>query len=230
MNKIKLKIRTETPCNFDIAEMTPNSNGYYCRQCDNNVIDMSDWNEENILEFFIKNPKNVCARIKTFHTERFLSERIDQTKKLSFSGKVIALLLTLLGLTSLSIKAQNKSISNIELKGNDKGIDRDSITIYGNISIDGIPESGVKVTFMGKAYYSDTFGNYQIILKRSVVRNGQIHFIHDSLPFQSRNYEISMESVRFDIVYKDYKKMLLKDLPKHFYTGRVIPEFPVFTK
>lgn len=216
-----LKLETGTPCNVGISEMNPNSNGYYCGQCNSNVIEMSDWSEEKIMEFFNKNHEKVCARIRADLTERVLFERIKQSKRISFSHKIITLFFTFFGLSSLTLKAQNKSISIQEQIELDKKKNKDLITISGNISKDGIPVSGVKITYLGKTYYSDTLGNYNIILEKSEARDCQIHFIHSSMPFQARSYKVSMESVRFNI---EYYSLNLKELPT-LYTGYIIPRY-----
>ena len=60
----KTNIILTNPCNKAWDKMTPNKNGRYCISCNKNVIDFTNMNQNQILEFLnSKKNEKICGKI-----------------------------------------------------------------------------------------------------------------------------------------------------------------------
>jgi CarboxypepD_reg-like domain len=53
-----------TPCHERWSEFTPTQKGAFCGSCQKEVIDFTQWNEDQIKDYFIHSTANTCGRFR----------------------------------------------------------------------------------------------------------------------------------------------------------------------
>lgn len=201
MNPLNVKLELDNPCSIDLNSMPRTEESFFCNHCKMNVIDMTCWNDLQIIEYFNQNPIRVCARINRNKLERSLYVEPHQPPKRKFSSKVLTLLLSIFGYSSIDSIAQSIPDSKFEVSVI-KDDNRDElIQISGLVTYKGNPLNGVKIDFLGKSYYSDSLGQYFISIKKDELRNSLIQFSYSGFPIETRNYSIAMGSTNYDIAF-----------------------------
>ena len=209
MLRLNVKLEIENPCTIDLDRMPVVSNGFFCEQCSKNVIDMTDWNNNQIIEFFQINPDGICAKICRNKIDNLLSVELHNPPKKRLTSKLFTFLLSIVGWASITSNAQNRIPPQVEIFNNTEPKSNDTIIITGIVENNGSPLKEAKVDFMGKTYFTDTTGTYFISIHKSVIKNGIIQFSYPDLIIEKRSYNIGMGSTNYNII-------LYKPEPHHY--------------
>lgn len=101
-----LPIQIPEPCHQDWSGMQAQSNGRFCGSCEKIVVDFSDWEPEQILDYLKTNTKT-CGRFKITQLEQKVSPTQDFTwlqsiykSSLSALGRIAAVVVLLFYLAS----------------------------------------------------------------------------------------------------------------------------------
>lgn len=69
---MQYRISVPEPCSQQWDDMTPRTDGNYCDSCQKTVKDFSQWSDEKIVAYMLKNP-GTCGRIRTESTFRVVT-------------------------------------------------------------------------------------------------------------------------------------------------------------
>jgi hypothetical protein len=61
--KNQFRFSIDNPCSEKWDKMIENGNAKYCLNCKKNVIDFTQFSDKELINYFIKNKKNVCGRL-----------------------------------------------------------------------------------------------------------------------------------------------------------------------
>jgi hypothetical protein len=59
-----INISIPKPCHEEWDRFTPTQKGRFCRACKKEVIDFTNWKDEDIKHYFLSNTKSACGRFK----------------------------------------------------------------------------------------------------------------------------------------------------------------------
>jgi hypothetical protein len=177
----------------------------FCNQCQKPVIDFIDFTENQILDYFLKNPAPVCGRVKNLK-KGFNFEYLDSKpiKNLKFTPVAA----TLLTLTTLTVNAEKKielSSKLFQTQTTQKILQpqtlTDSILISGIIKdFTGAPIENAEIDFDEMKTFSDKSGFFKFVIPPVLNKPAILKFSYGNLIREVRNYNPVMGSTRFDVV------------------------------
>ena len=69
-NKKDLKLSIPRPCSADWDGMTANNIGRHCDSCQKTVVDLSNFTDKELIEFFKKATGKICGRLNPYQIDR----------------------------------------------------------------------------------------------------------------------------------------------------------------
>lgn len=106
-----MRLTIGTPCNENWAEMTPVDKGRFCQKCEKQVYDLTNADDQEILEFFKNKDEKVCGRLTRFQLNHDFYEKSLKTS--NAFNRYIAASFTLLALTP-AVVAQNNDLNLVQ--------------------------------------------------------------------------------------------------------------------
>ena len=142
-------LEIKTPCSEDFNTFSKTKDGGFCNSCTKEVIDFTRMNEEEIITYFkTHSAKNTCGRFNS-HQLNTANNTSSKNKFLNlFSGISLACLSLL---TFSSVKAQNIKKQSIKKDTSNLQSIKNSITVKGTVTEDGLAMPGVNVILEGTA-------------------------------------------------------------------------------
>ena len=113
-----MKIQIEEPCHENWDEMTPKEKGRFCGACQKIVLDMTKYNDQEIIDFFKDKKYNVCGQLEENQVDRELIPN-RETKVSKMRKGLIAASLAGVVIGSSTIHAQNSDIPMENRETND---------------------------------------------------------------------------------------------------------------
>jgi hypothetical protein len=161
MTNIKLNI--PKPCDQGWSNMTPSDNGRFCSSCQKNVIDFTNFSDNELINYLNKN-KSVCGRI----TENQLNRELVATrKKPVYFNLLTTTVLTFLGFNSNVFSQAVPKTEQLEIKNLEQTNLVNNNLVTGKVTNEHGLIEGVTVKIVGtdKATVTDSNGEYKIIAK-----------------------------------------------------------------
>lgn len=147
--KKKFSLEIKSPCNENVADMIPNTSGFFCNSCAKNVIDLSTKTNSEVAKFIsdTKDKNNICARLHVSQLgQEFQYNELSKSNNLKYAVAVAATVL----LTS-NITAQEKEPIKTEI-----GCVKSNPHILGKVAYNQTVEKTISITVNGKLLDSKT--------------------------------------------------------------------------
>lgn len=103
-----MRLSIGTPCSENWEEMTALEKGRFCQKCEKQVYDLTQADDQEILEFFKNKDEMVCGRLTRFQLNHDFYEKAPKSSN-SFH-RYLAASFTLLALTP-AVVAQNSDLN-----------------------------------------------------------------------------------------------------------------------
>lgn len=206
-----LKIHLPEPCSQDWNKMSPKANGRHCNSCDKIVVDFTQMNDDQLIDFFVYQKHKACGRFLPSQLDRAMLHRAPSKAK-QYKRGFLASVLSILGFSAF---AQNNSeIGKIQTE--------QSITIGEILPIDEITKfkgvvlyknkglSEVIIEVEGKKIQTRTDENGAFNLsihKKSHDETLTIYFTHPSMARE----KITLTHSKTDIIIEMAVAKLLKE-------------------
>ncbi|WGD34001.1 carboxypeptidase-like regulatory domain-containing protein [Olleya sp. YS] len=156
-NQFNLSIKT--PCQENFNSFSTTKAGGFCNSCNQEVIDFTTMNTEEISHYFtINNPENTCGRFNQSQLNTYTMTP-DKRPYLSLLSGIGLACFSLLSLTTAQAQDTPSNATDKEIKQTTK-----KVTVKGHIKDqNGIPLPGVNVVLEGTEIgaSSDFDGNFQ---------------------------------------------------------------------
>jgi hypothetical protein len=115
---MKYAIQIPKPCHEPWNKMSAENNGRHCSQCSKTVVDFTQWEKEDILQYIQKEPGKTCGRFR----QEQLTTAIDPDTFISSVAhsplplykKIAAILLLAFGLVQMSCNADGGDRQHIQ--------------------------------------------------------------------------------------------------------------------
>jgi CarboxypepD_reg-like domain len=158
-----------SPCHERWSEFTPTEMGRFCGSCQKEVIDFTQWNEDQIKHYFTQTTKSTCGR---FHSKQLITYHKPAKPNRSWlSASILALVLLIM---SRPTEAQSKRKVAAQEQVEKKFIAQQSDTIITKVTIHGVVRDaldesllpGVNILRRGtsEGIVSDANGRYEFII------------------------------------------------------------------
>jgi hypothetical protein len=220
---ISLSIKIDSPCHENWENMEPTEQGRFCNSCQKAVVDFTGLTDQQILQYFLKNPVPVCGRMLVSQKHRLYEHSTPKVKR--NLAPIAASLLTLAAITAEAAPPAplKWKISQVQLPGYKMAqpMPADSVIISGTVTNEkGVPLENVEIVFEHLKTSSDKDGNFEFTLPASLNRPAIIQFSYPLLNREVRNYHPLMGSTSYNIT-------LLEPSKSHCYQvmGLMAPSF-----
>jgi hypothetical protein len=158
------------PCHERWSEFTPTEKGRFCGCCQKEVIDFTQWNEDQIKHYFRQLTQPACGRFRQDQLTTYTN--LQTNKRYWFTAPFIAFMLLIL---SRPAEAQSqRKMAKQEQVDQKKPVELSvdtivtKVTLRGVIcdSVDGSPLPGVNVVRKGttEGAVSDHEGKYELVI------------------------------------------------------------------
>lgn len=199
---ISLSLQMHSPCQENWNNMEPGEQGRFCNTCQKTVIDFTGFTDQEIFQYFIKNPFPVCGKMLASQNDRRYEE--VQPKVNRHLSPIAASLLTLAAITTEAAPATPlKPGTNLAQQPTNKQSTAtltDSVIISGTVKNDkGIPLENVEIIFMDSKMLSDADGNFQFTLPAPINKQTVIQFSYPRLDKEVRSYHPIMGSTSYEV-------------------------------
>lgn len=101
-----MKLNISKPCEENWLAMTPNNQGKLCQKCDKTVVDFTQFNDFEVLEY-LKNSSKICGRFNDSQLNRELGKQAINTSKWAAAACSIIML------NVETVLAQNEIVTSI---------------------------------------------------------------------------------------------------------------------
>ena len=186
--------------------MSPTEQGRFCNSCKKAVVDFTSFTDQELFQFFIKNPFPVCGKMHASQLERKYEHSTPSINR-RFSP-VAASLLTLAAITSQAappapLKPNTHLVQQFQNKQSTINF-TDSLIISGTVkNVKGIPLEKVEITFMESKILSDADGNFQFTLPAPLNKPFVIQFTYPGLDKEVRSYHPAMGSTSYNVILNE---------------------------
>ncbi|MEZ4805737.1 MAG: hypothetical protein R2852_09710 [Bacteroidia bacterium] len=248
--KTNYQVQISTPCHEDWDKMTEVKKGKFCASCSKTVVDFSLMSDQQIIDYFLKQPTNSCGRFNHDQLNRDL--QTDKKRLYSLTHKLILLCLFVFNLIPRKLNAQisktpihvtnTKDSINSQTPLNQTASEPTLMkTIKGHVfdSLTKKPLSHVLVEIEETKYVTttDSTGEYSLSIPDSLLQTGF------TLIFDNETHFLSVEHIgRNEIGNELTHFMKLVEVRRGRYAfggcavitvskfqGRIIPKtFPIF--
>ncbi|MBO6516669.1 MAG: energy transducer TonB [Bacteroidia bacterium] len=138
-----MRLKIKTPCHEDWESMKIGLNSRFCDQCDKNVVDFTQWDRTQILEYVLRNDgSSMCARMNRsqldFHHRELAT--IITTRKLPQSSLFLLLSMGVLVLTACQQKQSSTPMIELEVETTSEVVDS---TTGGHCQVDTAAQSNL---------------------------------------------------------------------------------------
>lgn len=65
-----IELSIPTPCSQNWDEMTVNEKGHFCENCNKSVVDFTNYNDQQLVDFFKKSTGNICGQFRDSQLEK----------------------------------------------------------------------------------------------------------------------------------------------------------------
>lgn len=170
---MKTKIKVDYACSENWNDMLPNKNGKFCLNCQKNIIDFTQQNSQQIVDYLQQN-QNVCGRIKQSQIDAINSQNALLPKSTPRNrwfwtiglGALLGISQPVLAQTNETIIQQNKSDSK------NTSTDVEQITISGRVTDlnfgDPIPDVLITIENTEIKTYTDKDGKYNLTFDKDL--------------------------------------------------------------
>lgn len=202
MNKKAIFLKVENPCTEQWNSMNVSENGRYCMACEKVVIDMTTWSDQQFIDFFNRNTGAVCGRVKRHKTNQWIQGYTPPVKSTRYKyKKLLAFLISCfsLSMNSLAFGTNKKNYSE-QMEPQQKDFAGTTFLITGNVK--GLQYEnleGVKINFDGKDYFTDSLGNFEIMVDSITAKSTILVFNYGNLMQEVRNYNPAMGSTFYQV-------------------------------
>lgn len=186
--------------------MEATEQGRYCNSCEKQVIDFTGFTDQQILQYFLKNPFPVCGKMRASQLERRYQHSTPSVNR-RFSP-VAASLLSLAAITSQAapaapLKPKTHLVQQFQNKQPTINL-TDSLIISGTVkNVKGIPLENVEIIFMESKILSDVDGNFQFTLPAPLNKPFVIQFSYPGLDKEVRSYHPAMGSTSYKVTLNE---------------------------
>jgi hypothetical protein len=80
------------PCHEKWSDFTPTQRGGFCTSCSKEVIDFTQWSEQQLKDYFKKRPGNTCGR---FRVQQLTDYSLSETKRPTLAALIAFVILLL---------------------------------------------------------------------------------------------------------------------------------------
>lgn len=168
--KKDFSISVPSPCHELWSEFTPTEKGRFCVACQKEVIDFTQWNEDQIKHYFTQATQSTCGRFRAKQLTSY-----HEPIKPSRSWLSASLLAFVLLIMSRPAEAQSKrkvaAQEQVEMKHGEVHYDKviDKVTLHGKVraSEDSFALPGVNVTRKGtdEGTVTDVDGKFMLTIQ-----------------------------------------------------------------
>lgn len=193
--KASLRINLPEPCHEDWNQMTPAHKGRFCSACEKIVVDFTQFNDQELLDFFVHSKQKACGRF----ADNQLNRLVIETKPARQNAFFPALITALLSVSSLTSFGQNHQPvkSAYVIDSNTASVAVTKIKFTGIVSSEYKPLNRVKITVVGTDIeaYTNNLGYFEIALPQYVQnRNFTFQFSKPGyLPKEASTDQIARE-------------------------------------
>ncbi len=144
--KNNLNVSIKTPCSENYKNFAPTKAGGFCNSCEKEVIDFTNMNSEDIINYFkLKNTQNTCGRFNNTQLDS-LNQSPKTNKRLNLFGGLGFALLSFFSFTfahAQDKKTDTKDNTNSEIKDVHQ---EKEITVKGTVlDENGLPLPGTNI-------------------------------------------------------------------------------------
>jgi CarboxypepD_reg-like domain len=207
--KKDFSLSVPTPCHERWSEFTPTEKGRFCGSCQKEVIDFTQWNEEQIKRYFKQATQSTCGRFRAKQLTTY-----HEPAKLSRSWLSASVLAFILLMMSRPAEAQSKRKiarqEQVEIKLGEVYSNKiiDKVILHGTVrsSEDSSALPGVNVTRKGKAEgtVTDADGKFEITIYDANVS--------ESLVFSFIGLKTMESAVSIDSPIKEIEILMQDDI------------------
>jgi hypothetical protein len=202
--KRKLTLSIPKPCSARWGEFKPTNAGGFCESCNKEVIDFTNWTEDQIKDFFSKATGNTCGKfhvhqLKTYQFHEQATKRNNAWLPLSFLG--CALLLSSYKTNAQVTRENSVLISHadrIRSQADNKEHKQETFSVRGTIrsSEDSLSFSGVNIEVKNRIIaLSDSNGEFII---NGVKAGDTLRFLF--VGYQIQEYRVTINTDNIEIL------------------------------
>ena len=199
--KRTMQISIPKPCHEDWNKMTPVEKGKHCAVCNKNVIDFTNYSNEQLIKHLEKE-KNLCGRFKKTQLNKNIS--LERKDKNSFASYVASTLFAFLSFGNFSAKAQekpkteqmNKQFVSLGISNKKTKEEKEIIKLTGVIVDQSGPLPGASILIKGTTTETTTDfdGNFSLECKiGDTLMVSYIGFISQEIITKENNPKITLE-------------------------------------
>ena len=199
--KKAIQISIQNPCPENWSKMKPVNKGRYCAVCSKNVIDFTQYSNEQLIKHLEKE-RNICGRFKSHQLNKKIT--LERKDKNSFSGYAASLFFTFLTFGNHSARAQekpkieqtDKKFVSLEISNQKNNQKNKIMNVSGVIKDDSEPLPGVTIVIKGtnKGTITDFDGNFSLEATiGDVLQVSFIGYITQEVIVKENNPEITLE-------------------------------------
>lgn len=210
MKKVSYKLILDNPCTQEWNSMTENSCGRFCSNCSKSVIDLSNMNDSELINFAENNSGKFCGRVKATQLNRTIIKSIQEPKK-GFSYKLLASIFLLNPSQGSSVSNNNVISELVSVSGNDqsadlkieikeegKGGSDTSLKVISGVVIDsvtceGLPFVSVIIKDTKTGTLTDIDGKFKLVIPENLL-NDEINLSFLSLGYSSITITVANRS------------------------------------
>ncbi|HCQ28876.1 MAG TPA: hypothetical protein DIU39_01235 [Flavobacteriales bacterium] len=192
-----MRVKIVNPCSENYNRMTTNGKHKFCQKCAKNVFDLSGFTDGELYNFLKENPK-VCGRLSAKQMNRDIVPQKNKTKAslLPLFSAAILLMGTNKVFSQAPVKYNLKTKLLTCPKTNEEPIKTDSTTTFSankEIIISGkiqdeiggpLPFATIVVENTTIGCFSDTAGNYKLIIPPDSIQNDTINILYSFIGFK----------------------------------------------
>lgn len=205
--KSNLNISIPVPCTENWTNFSPSTNGRYCSTCSKTVVDFTQMNDQEVLNYFNAKPSHTCGRLRADQLKIYSTHPVTKSNSASALMKMGFVGLLLLLLNKPAQAQMNLSSADIEMVQHEaSGFTSHESTVFmisGKVVDDsGAPLPGCSIVLKGTNYGTVTNGDGTFSFPHEL-KEGDI-LIFSFIGYQSKEYvvtgAISDLVIKMDIV------------------------------
>ncbi|MES2478061.1 MAG: hypothetical protein V4561_03185 [Bacteroidota bacterium] len=187
-----LMLSIPKPCNENWAEMSVVDKGRFCRHCQKTVIDVSNLDDDELMQFLSAQKESICLRALKIQTNRPFNQPVSIPNKFAYTAATIGFSLLLLAGGNSFARAPFRP--EIVLASEDKRDPfmqaHDSVLLQGYVvdsSRKAIPNVVIKIISDSSQYSvvsSDTEGCFKVWVSKKMIEEERLLLETEHLAYQ----------------------------------------------
>lgn len=194
--KKQINLSIDAPCTENWSNFLPTSNGGFCQSCEKNVVDFTNMNNKEIIDFLSKESGKTCVRLNHHQLTHFSDSKNSGRSMNKYFTRAAMVSILMMSLSQpMFSQHSNPELSarteQVDLNANSTFIaDKKSFTIQGIVTDEGkVALTGVNVYLKSdsqKGTVTDIDGKFKF---PAALEEGDI-LVFSSIGYESKEYVV----------------------------------------